>query len=68
MSSKTTVPITTALCVSASLIGYVFYQRHAGHSGAVSPITLCVFIAVIFVVPAAYDVFRRVLGRNKTSQ
>ena len=66
MSSKTTLPIVTALCVSAALIGYTLYQRHSGRSGAVSPATMCVVIAIIFLVPAVYDIFCRLRHRNKT--
>lgn len=66
MSSKTTLPIVTALCASAALIGYTFYQRHSGRSVAISPVTLGVVVAIISLVPATYDIFRSMRNRNKT--
>lgn len=63
MLKKSTQTIVIALCTSAALIGFAFYQRYVG-SVPVSEVTLFVAAAILCASPVVYARLRCKTCRN----
>ncbi len=64
MNKESTPAIVIALCTSAALIGFAFFERHGGEV-RVSETALYLVAATICVSPASYHLLRCRLLRSR---